>query len=249
MGNDSGLWRSMDAIGETGPACAASDANHFQNLKASLGSLAEVVSMAESPSTPYTMMAGLGANGTAGVKSATGPTADWPEILSGEGGPVAIDPSNAANWYVNNEAGVSISRVLAIDALHAGGFGTSPVVTRCRIVGGDGLTMNTPAPFLVDPLDATQLLIGTCRVWRGPANGAGWSAANAISPILDNSAATAACDGDALIRSMAALPVSGRRRSDLRGHVRLVGRRSERSPAMFCGATVILAARRPSGRI
>ncbi len=52
-------------------------------------------------------------------------------------------------------------------------------------VGGDGLTMTAPAPFLVDPLDHTQLLIGTCRVWRGPANGAGWSAANAISPFLD----------------------------------------------------------------
>ena len=45
LGNDSGLWRSMDAIGETGSACAASDSTHFQNLNGSLGSLAEVVSM------------------------------------------------------------------------------------------------------------------------------------------------------------------------------------------------------------
>jgi hypothetical protein len=37
--------------------------------------------------SPYTMMVGLGANGTAGVKSTTGLTTNWPEILGGEGGP------------------------------------------------------------------------------------------------------------------------------------------------------------------
>lgn len=45
LGNDSGLWRSMDAIGETGSVCNASDATHFQNLNSGLGSLAEVESM------------------------------------------------------------------------------------------------------------------------------------------------------------------------------------------------------------
>ena len=35
-------------------------------------------------------------------------------------------------------------------------------------MSGDGLTMTSPAPFLVDPVDPTQLLIGTCRLWRGP---------------------------------------------------------------------------------
>ena len=47
VGNDSGLWRSMDAIGESrAPSLRrARDATHFQNLNGSLGSLAEVVSM------------------------------------------------------------------------------------------------------------------------------------------------------------------------------------------------------------
>ena len=91
LGNDSGLWRSVDAIGETGSACAASDSTHFQNLNGSLGSLAEVVSMPAVVTSPYALLAGLGVNGTAGVKSSS-PTADWPQILSGYGGPVAIDP-------------------------------------------------------------------------------------------------------------------------------------------------------------
>ncbi len=69
IGNDSGLWRSTDAIGETGAACSATDASHFQNLNGSLGSLAEVVSLSPVVTSPYSMMAGLGVNGTAGVKS------------------------------------------------------------------------------------------------------------------------------------------------------------------------------------
>ena len=32
VGKDSGLWRSLDAMGETGSACASTDASHWQNL-------------------------------------------------------------------------------------------------------------------------------------------------------------------------------------------------------------------------
>ncbi len=206
LGNDSGLWRSLDAIGETGTACAATDSTHFQNLNGSLGSLAEVVSVPPVVTSPYELLAGLGVNGTAGVKSSSA-TADWPQILSGYGGPVAIDLSSENNWYVNDQPGVAIYGCSQAAACDPASFGASPVVTDAD-VGGDGDTMPTPAPFLVDPLDDSQLLIGTCRVWRGPANGGGWSAVNAISPILDSGATGIPCNGDGLIRSMAALALS-----------------------------------------
>jgi len=209
IGTDSGLWRSTDGIGETGSVCSTSDASHFQNLNGGLGSLAEVESMSQVGATPYTMMAGLGENGTAGVKSSSGTVTDWPEILGGEGGPVQIDPGNSANWYVNNQAGVSIHLCSQQSACTPDSFGASPVVTDAD-VGEDGLTMTTPAPFLVDPLDRTQLLIGTCRIWRGSASG-GWSSANALSPILDGASGNSSCNGDALIRSMAAMSLSGGR--------------------------------------
>jgi Cep192 domain 4/Abnormal spindle-like microcephaly-assoc'd, ASPM-SPD-2-Hydin len=207
VGNDSGLWRSTDAIGEGGQTCAASDSQHFQNLNGNLGSLTEVVSLSGVPSTPYTMMAGLGVNGTAGVKSSTA-AVDWPQILGGYGGPVAIDPQDSNNWYVNNQAGVSIYRCAQSADCSAADFGASPVVIDAD-VGGDGLTMSTPAPFLLDPVDPSQLLVGTCRVWRGPADGSGWSGSNAISPILDGGSTSGACKGDALIRSMAAMELPG----------------------------------------
>jgi hypothetical protein len=208
LGNDSGLWRSLDAIGESGAVCSATDASHFQNLNGGLGSLAEVTSLAVAGSDQNTMLAGLGVNGTAGANNLTGSDPDWPQMLGGYGGPVAIDPVNAANWYVNAEEGVSIFLCPYGPACTAPDFGNSPVVKDAD-VGGDGLTMTTPAPFLVDPLDSTQLLVGTCRVWRGPANGVGWSESNAISPIFDTDATSGSCNGDALIRSMAAMSLGG----------------------------------------
>jgi hypothetical protein len=210
VGNDSGLWRSTDAIGESGSVCAASDATHFQNLNGSLGSLAEVVSISQVGATPYTLMAGLGTNGTAGVNSGSGLVADWPEILSGEGGPVAIDPKTLTKWYVNNGAGVSIYLGSPPTGSTPGAFNpalnytTSPSANVVK----DGYAMTAPAPFLVDPLNSAMLLIGTCRVWRGPASGVGWSDANAISPILDGETGNATCSGDALIRTISALPVA-----------------------------------------
>ncbi len=206
LGNDSGLWRSTDAVGETGAPCAALDSSHFQNLNGSLGSLAEVVSLAPVTDSQYDLMAGLGVNGTAGVKSSS-PTADWPQILSGDGGPVAIDLDNDSNWYVNNQPGVAIYRCSQSALCTPDSFGASPVISDAE-VGGDGDAMPTPAPFLIDPIDNSQLLIGTCRVWRGPADGNNWSASNAISPILDSGATGVPCNGDGLIRSMATLALA-----------------------------------------
>ena len=206
LGNDSGLWRSMDAIGETGSVCSASDASHFQNLNSGLGSLADVEALAPVFTTPYTLLAGLGVNGVAGVK-ATASTADWPQILGGYGGPVAIDPTSTPVWYVNDQPGVSIYSCAQSGACTPADFGTTPAVDSAD-VGGDGSTMDAPAPFLIDPLDDTQLLIGTCRVWRGPASGSGWSTSNLLSPVLDGGSPTGLCYGDAMIATLAALPLS-----------------------------------------
>jgi hypothetical protein len=205
-GNDSGLWRSMDGIGETGSACSSSDAGHFQNLNGGLGSLAEVVGLSAAGSTPNAMMAGLGVNGTAGVKG-TAATADWPQILSGYGGPVAIDPADSSNWYVNNEPGVSIYACSQSAPCTPADFGASPAVTNADVNLPAG-AMPAPAAFEVDPLDSTQLLIGTCQLWRGPADGTAWTAGNAVTAVLD-SGADGLCNGDALIRSISAMALAG----------------------------------------
>jgi hypothetical protein len=208
VGNDSGLWRSTDDVGETGQVCSTTDATHFQNLNGSLGSLAEVESLAQSGSSAGTLLAGLGANGTAGIVNAPATAGDWNQVLSGEGGVVAIDSLNTGNsWFVNAEAGVAIYHCSATGLCTPGGFGTAPVVGEAQ-VEGDGLAMGVPASFLPDAVNANNLLIGTCRVWDGPASGAGWTAANAISPALDGTGGQA-CEGNALIGTLTALEVTG----------------------------------------
>ncbi len=209
VGNDSGLWRSMDLIAETGSVCAATDATHFQNLNGQLqnkdgsaGSLAEPTSISAVLNTPYTLLAGFGVNGAAGVK-ANAVTANWPQVLGGYGGPVGVDPNISSNWYVNDQSGVAIYQCTQSAACTPADFGTSPVVGSTS-VGGDGAAMSEPAPFLLDPLDSSQLIVGTCRVWRGAASGQGWASTNAVSPILDTGATTGACAGDTLIRTLAA---------------------------------------------
>jgi hypothetical protein len=207
IGNDSGLWRSEDGIGETGAVCAPGDADHFQNLNGAFGSLAEVESMSQVGASPYTLMAGLGANGTAGVKSTTGASSEWPQILSGEGGPVAVDPSDADKWYANNGAGVSIHLCTSKDLCTPAGFGELPVVSNAD-VGNDGLIMTQPAPFLVDPVDSSQLIVATCRLWRGPVGGGAWTLDNAITPMLGGGSSGSYCAGNPLIRSVAAMKLT-----------------------------------------
>jgi hypothetical protein len=210
LGNDSGLWRSTDDVGETGSPCASTDASHFQNLNSGLGSLAEIESLAQPASTASTLVTGLGANGAAAIVNASSTASDWNQILGGEGGPVGVDPSvTTNNWYVNNAAGVSILSCSAVpgSACTPASFGTIPAVGESQVLD-DGLGMTEPAPFTFDLLDTTQLLVGTCRLWRGPKSGSGWAAANAISPVLDGSPTTYDCSGNSLIRSLAAAQTS-----------------------------------------
>jgi len=210
FGNDSGLWRSLDAVAETGSVCATTDASHFQNLNSSLGSLAEVDSLAQSQASASTMLAGLGANGVTGIANAPATPGDWNEILGGEGGPVAVDPSSTSNsWYASNAAGVSIFHCTPVSGsiCNSAGFGTTPVIGESQ-VQNDGLGMSDPAAFIFDTIDNSQVLIGTCRLWRGPKSGAGWSAANAISPVLDGSGSTFDCVGNGLINTLAVGSVS-----------------------------------------
>lgn len=208
IGNDSGLWRSTDGIAESGPQCSATDASHFQNLNGTLGSLAEVESLSAAPDNPYEILAGLGVNGAAGIdETANTFTPDWSQVLTGMAGPVAIDPTNNGNWYVNDWYGVAIDLCAQAGGCAPSAFAANAAVTEAD-VDNDGEAMPVAATFLVDPVDDTQLLVATCRVWRGPASGGLWTPANAISPVLaflNNSTPASSCDGNALVRSMAAM--------------------------------------------
>ena len=207
VGNDGGLWRSSDGVNQQQTPCSADDATHFQNLNSGLGSLAEVVSFAESPTDAATLLAGLGANGTAATGAAT-TMAPWPQIAAGEGGAVAIDPANPQNWFVSTEAGVSIRTCGNGNACTAANFTGSPTIGYAQVDNDASLIA---PPFLLDPALTSDVLIGTCRVWRGLADStSAWPESNNISPPFDGSHDAVCGATNAMVRSLAAGgPASG----------------------------------------
>ncbi|HEY0758411.1 MAG TPA: choice-of-anchor D domain-containing protein [Acidisarcina sp.] len=204
FGNDGGLWRTTDGISQTGAPCSPDDAAHFQNLNAALGSLAEVNDFAVDPTDASTILAAEGAFGTSASVPADPPV--WPQVLDGEGSHVAIDPANPSDWFSASASGVSIHECTAGTACSIAGFGQT--IIGSAQVGGDGDALAYPAPWILDPQDSTRIIVGTCRIWRGPATGgSSWSAANALSPFLDAdgpSTANPVCTSNGVVRSLAA---------------------------------------------
>ena len=202
LGNDGGLWRSTDGVAQTGSACASTDAGHFDNLNAAIGiggSLAEIVGFAQHPTDPNTLLAGVGANGSAATVAAA-QLAAWPQLSAGQGGLPSLDPNTPANWSIAIGAGVNVAQCTLGAACTAANFAPPATVGEPQVSNDASLL---DAPTLLDPALTTNLLAGTCRIWRGPAAGTGWSAANAISAAFDSSA-TPCTSNSALVRSIAA---------------------------------------------
>jgi hypothetical protein len=200
FGNDGGLWRTTDDVDQQQAQCSPDDATHYQNLNPGLGSLAEVENLAEDATDPQKMMASLGALGTAAPQAASGSA--WPQALDGEGNYAAIDPAAPANWYATSLFGVGINRCIEGSGCDIAGFG-EPVIGSTQ-VGGDGDLQTIPAPWILDPQNTANLILGTCRVWRGAATGgAAWTSNSLLSSMLDGIPGPF-CNGNAEIRSLAA---------------------------------------------
>ncbi|HEY1964753.1 MAG TPA: choice-of-anchor D domain-containing protein, partial [Acidobacteriaceae bacterium] len=216
--NDRGLWRTGDALNQQEPVCSADDATHFANLNATLGSLAEVTSLAQDPADPNQLLAGVGAAGTAG-----GNDGAWQLLLNGPGKFTAAGwGANAETWFATSGAGVSISRCTTATC-GPGDFGSGPVINNGQ-VSGDGSALSAPAVWTLDPEDPTRMLVATCRVWRGAADGTNWRSGNALSKMLDGNNAPACQSNNTQVRSLAATgAISGRGDNAERIYVGLAG--------------------------
>ena len=211
LGNDGGLWRSVDGVDQQQTPCSPDDKTHFNNLNGGLGSLAEVTYFAQDPSDPGTLIAGLGANGTAATTAAAGGGSGfgpWPQIAAGEGGAVAIDPANPQNWYVSIAAGVNLRYCSKGGACTASDFAGAPTIGSAQVANDEALI---DAPVLLDPQLPTGVLIGTCRVWRGPADSAAtWPGTNEVSTEMGAGTSGVCGASNAYVRSLAAGgPASG----------------------------------------
>lgn len=197
MGTDGGLWRSTDGVAETGGVCSATDAGHFDNLNGGLGSLAEVVGFAQDPVEPGTLLAGLGALGSAGTEDAAAGWS-WTQMSTGEGGVVAIDQATPTNWYVSTGAGVEIAECGLGSACGTPDF-TTPMIGAAQVGGDDSLVH---AAWSLDPGMTDQVLVGTCRVWRGSA--AAWTGGDLLSAPFAASGASVCGPTFGVVRSVAA---------------------------------------------
>ncbi len=204
FGNDGGLWRSLDGVRQQQAVCSPDDATHFDNLNGALGSLAEVFSLSSHPSDPNTLLAALGANGSAASTTAAQAAASspWAQLSSGESGTVAIDQANGQTWVLQSGAGVALHACTRGSACTAADF-TGPAAIGSAQVQGDESLVDPPA--LLDPGLNTNAIVGTCRVFRGPAGGgSSWSVSNAISRFLAEPSGPACNSSDAFIRSLGA---------------------------------------------
>jgi hypothetical protein len=199
--NDGGVYRSLNGAATDG-SCSAANSSSWQNLNSGLGPMTEFIWMSHDANNPSLLLGGTQDNG-----SSSGNGAVWTSVNSGDGGFNDIDPRGNGIWYTAG-TGVSIHRCTGGPDCNARDF--VPVIDNCNgpdchdNVGGDSSGFYTP--YMLDPLDAAKIIVGTCRIWRGPADGSGWPGANnglALSFNLDTASNTA-CAANHMITALAA---------------------------------------------
>jgi hypothetical protein len=197
--NDGGIYRALDGFhGLASGSCLG--INQFDDLNQKLGSMAQFVSFSQHPSDPNTMLGGTQDNGSPATNQAT-TNPGWTNILGGDGGYNAIDPIMSSNFFASNPdippEGLGIQ--LCSNGVFCNNAGFNYVVTSSGLDGDDGAFY---FPYILDPGSATSMLVGTCRVWRGPRTGGVFAA---VSPNFDTLGA-ATCTGSEVnqVRGLAA---------------------------------------------
>ncbi len=171
--NDGGIYRALNAFtGLITGSCSGT--NQFDDLNQNLGSMTQFVSFSQNVTDPNTLLGGAQDNGSPATGAATGIDTRWGNVLSGDGGYNAIDPTTG-NWFASNpDTG---SGTLNIQECSSGiGCNNSlfnVVVGSSNLGGDDGAFY---FPYILDPQSISSLVVGTCRVWSGPRSGGGFSA-------------------------------------------------------------------------
>ncbi len=197
--NDGGIYRALDGFGGlTTGSCSGT--NQFDDLNQNLGSMTQFVSFSQHPTDPNTLLGGAQGNGSPATSQATTNPA-WVNVLGGDGGYNAIDPNSPLNFYASNPDippdGLGIQ--LCSNGVNCLDSTFSFVVTSSTVGGDDGAFH---FPYILDPQSSSALLVGTCRVWRGPRTGGAYSV---LSPNFDT-LGSGTCSGSEVnqVRALAA---------------------------------------------
>ncbi len=197
--NDGGIYRALNGFSGLNTG-ACSGINQFDDLNQNLGSMTQFVSFSQHPTDMNTMLGGAQDNGSPATSQAT-TNPSWVNLLGGDGGYNLIDPGATSNWYASNPdvppGGLGVQ--LCTSGVNCNNSGFSFVATSSTVGGDDGAFY---FPYIFDPKTATPMLIGTCRVWRGPRTGGAFTA---LSPNFD-SLGSGTCTGNEVnqVRALAA---------------------------------------------
>ncbi len=156
--HDGGISRTLDGYaGLTTGSCTGT--NQFDSLSQTLGSMTEFVSVSTHPTSADILLGGTQDNGSPKTSSAT-TNSTWQNALGGDGGFTAINPATPSEWFAENPY-LTILKCELGTACNQNGF--FEVVSPANL-GGDQGAFYTP--YILDPQNANELLVGTCRVWR-----------------------------------------------------------------------------------
>jgi hypothetical protein len=199
LANDGGIYRALNGFqGLNTGACSGT--NQFDDLNQNLGSMTQFVSFSQHPTDSNTLLGGTQDNGSPATSQAT-TNPSWINVLGGDGGYNAIDPGATSNWYASNPdvppGGLGVQ--LCSSGVNCNDSGFSFVVTSGTVGGDDGAFY---FPYILDPQSSTAMLVGTCRVWRGPRTGGSFS----VLSLNFDSLSPAACSGSEVnqVRAVAA---------------------------------------------
>jgi len=161
--HDGGISRTLDGYSglETG---SCSGTNQFDSLSQTLGSMTEFVSLSLHPTNSDVLLGGAQNNGSPKTSTATG-SSTFENALGGTGGFTAINPGNPNEWFAENP-NLTILKCESGTACNDGGF--SEVVTSANLGGDNGAFFT---PYILDPQNSGEMLVGTCRVWRITSSG------------------------------------------------------------------------------
>ena len=164
--NDGGIYRALDGFMglRAGLNGSCDGSNQFDSLNLTLGSLTQLIAFSQHPTDASTLFAGAQGNGFGGTDQAES-SSSFVNVLSGDGGPTLIQPSSPGRWLAAEpdvaRGGLEISSCeFGIDC-RSGNF--APIVSSSDLSGDDS---GFYTPFIFDPQADSQLLLGTCRIWR-----------------------------------------------------------------------------------
>src|SRR5581483_1355847 len=173
--NDGGIVRALDGYtGLTTGTCGLT--NQFDSLNQTLGSMTQFVSFSQHPSDLNTLLGGTQDNGSPATNSAQS-SSQWLNVNAGDGGYNLIDPVSPTDWFVSNPdvppQGLAINHCAFGINCHTGAFQSDTVVSSTQLGNDDGAFY---FPYIFDPQNSGELILGTCRIWRGPWAGGAFTA-------------------------------------------------------------------------